>query len=257
MRLLLPFLIVPLLAGGSAWARPVEGLTHCETVVTGQGEAERDRGLGLCLAEVLVRVAGRPDLAADPRLPALQARAPALATALEYEDRMKGLPIGDEQGTRDRPFFLRATFDTAGVNAMLASLGHSPWPADRPVLGVVVTSRQGDRQWQVTRQDPGATRAAQVEALEAAARRFGLPLALPEREGPEGEDAAVTADAILTGDLVFDEAGLGWRAVWSMPGRPVPPWTIAGVSFDDAFRAGIAGAASILSASILSGGPQP
>ena len=251
MRMALPFLIAALFVGGPAQAsppaRPVEDLTHCETVVTGQGEEERNRGLGLCLAEVLVRVAGRPDLAADPRLPALLAQAPSLVTALEYEDRMKGLPIGDEQGTRDRPYFLRPTFDAAGIAAMLASLGRQPWPADRPVVGVIVTSRRGDRQWQVTRSDSGATRAAQVEALEAAAARFGLPLALPEREGE-----AIAADAMLTGDLVFDEAALGWRAVWSMPGRAVTPWSVTGVSFDDAFRAGIGGAASV-----LSGGPQP
>ncbi|PWR20618.1 DUF2066 domain-containing protein [Zavarzinia compransoris] len=232
-------------------ARVVERLTACETVVTGQGEAERARGLGVCLAEVLVRVAGRPDLADDPRLPALQARAAEAIVSLEYEDRMKGLPLGDEQGTRDRPFFLRPTFSPGAIDGMLAALGRRPWPADRPVLGVVVVSRRDGRDWLVSRGGPGVTRGAQVEALDAAAARFGLPLVLPDAaaapdgSAPDSVAAGLAADTVLTGDLVWDEAATGWRVTWTLAGQA--PWSLAGVSFDDAFRAGIGGAAGILS----------
>lgn len=258
LRILLGSVLPCLVLSPAAGARPVDGLTGCETVVTGQGPTERDRGLGVCLAEVLVRVSGRPGLASDPRLPALMPRAATALRNLEYEDRMKALPVGDEQGTRDRPFFLRPTFRDDAIAAMLAELDLVPWPADRPLLAIVVTSHRDGKDWLVARGAPGVTLGAQVESLEAAGQRFGLPLVLPEAsalapgEAPEALAARLGGAAMLVGDLTWDEAVPGWRVTWTLPGRDVKPWSRQGVSFDDAFRAGVGGAASV-----LSGGPQP
>ncbi|MFZ2870520.1 DUF2066 domain-containing protein, partial [Zavarzinia sp.] len=154
----------------------MDKLTWCETLVTGQGEAERARGLGVCLVEVLVRVSGRPALAEDARLQVLLPGAAGAVLDLEYEDRMKALPVGDEQGTRDRPYFLRPTFRDDALRNMLAGFGLKPWGADRPVLAVVVTSHRDGRDWTVARGIAGVTAGAQVEALDAAGARFGLPL---------------------------------------------------------------------------------
>lgn len=245
-------------AATSAGARPVDRLTACETLVTGQGEAERTRGLGVCLVEVLVRVSGRPALADDARLQVLVPEAARAVLALEYEDRMKALPVGDEQGTRDRPFFLRPTFRDDAIADMLAGFGLRPWGADRPVLAVVVTSHRDGRDWIVARGIAGVTAGAQVEALDAAGARFGVSLALPEVAGltpgqaPADLATRLGGEAMLIGDLTWDESAPGWRVTWEMPGRAVKPWSRRGLSFDDAFRAGIGGAASI-----LSGGPQP
>ncbi|MDD3445425.1 MAG: DUF2066 domain-containing protein [Zavarzinia sp.] len=242
-------------------ARPVEGLTNCETVVTGQEATERARGLGLCLAEVLVRVSGRPALAADPRVEALKPQASAALLDLEYEDRMKALPLGDEQGTRDRPFFLRPRFRPDAIEGMLAELGVALWPADRPVVGVLVTVQREERRWLVAPGVAGVTANAQIEALRAAGDRFGVPLALPAPGvvSPDGDGvpeppadfaARLGADAVLAGHLVWDEAALGWRVTWVMPGRDVAPWSAVGVSFDDAFRLGVGGVAAALSGNV-------
>lgn len=259
MRLLLSgILAFAFCAAGPAGARPVDKLTACETLVTGQGEAERSRGLGVCLVEVLVRVSGRPALAEDIRLQGLLPGAAAAVHDLEYEDRMKTLPVGDEQGTRDRPFFLRPTFRDDAITNILAGFGLKPWGADRPVLAVVVTSHRDGRDWIVARGIAGVTAGAQVEALDAAGARFGVPLTLPEvagltpGEAPADLAARLGGEAMLIGDLTWDESAPGWRVTWEMPGRAVKPWSRTGVSFDDAFRAGVSGAASI-----LSGGPQP
>ncbi|PWR24470.1 DUF2066 domain-containing protein [Zavarzinia aquatilis] len=259
MKPWLPVLLFGLLcASSAAEARPVEHLNACETLVTGQGEAERARGLGVCLTEVLVRVSGRPGLADDPRLQTLIPGAARAVLDLEYEDRMKALPVGDEQGTRDRPFFLRPTFRDDAIGNMLAGFGLKPWGADRPVLAVVVTSHRDGRDWVVARGVTGVTAGAQVEALDAAGNRFGVPLILPETAGlapgeaPADLAARLGGEALLVGDLSWDETAPGWRVTWSMPGQAAKPWSRGGVSFDDAFRAGVGGAASI-----LSGGPQP
>ncbi|MCF4165473.1 DUF2066 domain-containing protein [Zavarzinia compransoris] len=236
---------------GDAAARVIDRPTWCETIVTGQGPAERERGLGICLVEVLVRVSGQPAVADDPRLEAMKMRARDALQDLEYEDRMKGLPLGDEQGTRDRPFYLRPTFEPAAIEAMLADLGLRVWPADRPVLAVVATAEQYARRWRVVPGVDGVTAGAQVEALLAAGARFGVPLVLPATDDPAPADSAPAgADALLVGHLVWDEAGLGWRVTWTMPGRDVAPWSGSGISFDDAFRLGIGRAAAVLSGAV-------
>jgi len=259
--LLLLGLVVPL---APATARMMDGLTRCETTVTGQGEAERNRGLGICLTEVLVKVAARPGLADDPRLAGLLPAAAGAVESIAYEDRMKDLPVGDEQGTRDRPYYLRVTFRAGTVVDMLAALGLKPWGADRPVLGVVVVSKRDGQAWIVARGIPGVTKGAQVDALDDAGRRFAMPLALPEQAAlvslgldpaaplPADLAAKLGADALLTGTLDWDDAALGWRATWTLADSKAAPWSLAGVSFDDAFRAGVGGAAAL-----LSGADQP
>lgn len=222
-------------------AATVDRLTWCETMVTGQGEVERARGLAVCLPEVLVKVSGDTRLATDHRVAALALRAGDFVASLEYEDRMGHLPLGDEQGTRDRPFFLRPTFAPAKIDALLADLGARPWGAERPVVAVMVTAHRDGQSWLVARGIRGVTRGAQVEALDAAGRRFGVPLVLPSVDRP-GEPPA--GDVLLTGDMTWDEAQLGWRTDWHMNGKN---WSVEGVSFDDAFRAGIGGAARLLS----------
>ncbi|RJF80641.1 DUF2066 domain-containing protein [Oleomonas cavernae] len=249
-----------LLAASSALAAPVEKLTWCETMVTGQGEAERARGLAQCLPEVLVKVSGDPRLAADPRVEPLAARAGEFVASLEYEDRMKALPVGDEQGTRDRPFFLRPTFDAAKIDTLLGELGTTAWGADRPVVAVIAVAHRDGDTWIVARGIKGVTRGAQVEALDAAGRRFGVPIALPQVDRldalgltpaappPAAIIKALGADALLVGDMTWDEARLGWRTDWRMVNdQATKSWSVEGVSFDDAFRAGVGGAARILS----------
>ena len=49
-------------------------LYRSQTVVTGQGEANRNIGFAACLEDVLIKVSGALQLAGDPRLAAYQSQ---------------------------------------------------------------------------------------------------------------------------------------------------------------------------------------
>jgi hypothetical protein len=52
----------------------------------------------------------------------------------------------------------------------------------------------------------------------------------------------------LAGRLVWSDAALGWIAEWRLATADrMHRWRIRGVSFDDAFRSGLRGAAQVLS----------
>src|ERR1700720_3552077 len=85
-------------------ASAADDLYRAQAIVTGEGEAERARGFALCLEAVLVKVSGDPRLQGDPAAAALQAQAAGFVTGFDYHDRMAGIPVHDEQGTRERPF---------------------------------------------------------------------------------------------------------------------------------------------------------
>ncbi len=96
------------------------------------------------------------------------------------------------------------------------------------------------------------------EAMAEAAGRYGMPVALPgealaadagvDDRGLEALRGAAGADVALAGTLAWSGADLAWNADWRLVvgGRPYR-WSAYRVSFDDAFRAAIGGAAQILS----------
>jgi hypothetical protein len=184
--------------------------------------------------------------------------------AYRYHDRKEGIPIHDEQGTRDRPFDLFCTFNRTGIDALLASLHEKPWTAPRPKIAVILGVHHGVLDYVLTRngdhgQDQRASLrqeserrgltmvlpdTAQAEKLRLTAR--GLIAAAPRR--PETMAGTIGGDLALSGGLVWNEKILGWvcqwRFVWH---RRTYSWRLRGVSFDEAFRSGVGGAALILS----------
>jgi uncharacterized protein len=68
---------------------------------------------------------------------------------------------------------------------------------------------------------------------------------------PRRLDAAATTmggDLALGGSMLWSEAALGWIADWRLGAQGKSyRWQVRGVSFDDAFRDAMAGAAQILS----------
>jgi hypothetical protein len=89
------------------------------------------------------------------------------------------------------------------------------------------------------------------EAFTAASDLTGIDVVFPS-EGRLQADS--TAGAIpLSGDLEWNESALGWVATWTLSDQQngIEPhdvtWQVRGVSFDDAFRAALQGAAQILS----------
>jgi hypothetical protein len=249
---------------GGARAGDVDDLYQAQTIVTGQGEESRGPGFAACLEQVLVKVSGDPRLSGDPGVAALAGRAGALVAEFQYRDRMAGIPVHDEQGTRDRPYDLTVGFDPAKIDAALRTLRREPWRGPRPRVVAFVGVGLGGTTYLLA--SDGRRGLDQREALMAAAARFGLPLALPDQAAlaaaglsyaglpavdlPSLDAAASTmgGDLALAGNLLWSEQALGWIANWRLAARGEGHhWQIRGVSFDDAFRRAMAGAAQILS----------
>ena len=243
---------------------PAAELYRAQTIVTGQGEPNRSIGFASCLEDVLIKVSGALQLAGDPRLAAYKSRAADFVISHSYHDQMSGLPKGDEQGTRDRPYDLSADFDAGKIDGLLDALGLKPWLSHRPVLAVFVEMEQGARRYVVT--SDARQSDLQRDALRAAAAKRGMAIVLPDVAAwatTNSDGAALTAlppatlaagatalgaEVTLLGRLVWIEAELGWATEWRMEwqGRS-HRWQRRGVTFDDAFRQGIGGAAQVLS----------
>ncbi len=247
-------------------AAAAEDLYRAQTVVTGQGEPNRLIGFAACLEDVLVKVSGAERLAGDRRLAAYKSRAKDFVSAFDYHDQFSGKPKRDEQGTRDRPFDLTVDFDKAKIDGVLKALGVKPWLSRRPVLAVFVEMEQGERRFIVTAD--GTPSDLQRDALLAAAARRGMTVVLPTaaalaKSGIEGTELSMSTmpsstlvalaaeqggEVALVGRLVWNDWELGWSTQWQIDrqGRP-QRWRLRGVTFDEAFRRGVGGAAQVLS----------
>ena len=231
---------------------------------TGQGEETRGSALGRALEAVLVKVSGDPRLASDARVETIGATAADYVDSFSYRDRMAGIPVHDEQGSRDRPYDLTVVFRPDGIDEALDALGSAPWSGPRPELLVLVAVRNGSTEFILA--VDGAKGRDMREAMAAAAEQFGMQTTLPKeaalaeagiagRGGADLAPAALDALAIdsgadipLSGTLTWSDADLGWDAAWRMTADGIPyRWQAHRVSFDQAFRTAVGGAAQILS----------
>ncbi|WGR93722.1 DUF2066 domain-containing protein [Bradyrhizobium sp. ISRA443] len=253
-----------LIGSSGAMAAAADDLYRAQTVVTGQGEPNRIIGFGACLEDVLIKVSGQPALAGDKRLGAYKSRAREFVSDFSYHDQYAGKPHHDEQGTRDRPYDLTVSFDEQKIDGLLATLGLKPWKAQRPVLGVFVEMQQGPKDYIVTAD--GMQSDLQRDALSAAADKRGMRFVLPSAAAlaassitaadltkvPSAKLTPIAApqggEAALVGRLVWDDKDLGWATQWRIDWRGRSyTWRMRGVTFDEAFRRGIGGAAQALS----------
>ena len=190
--------------------------------------------------------------------------AKSFVKAFSYHDQFSGKPNRDEQGTRDRPYDLTVDFEEGKIDDILRALGLKPWLSHRPRLAVFVEMKQGPKNYIVTAD--GAQSDLQRDALLAAADRRGMGIVLPSAQAlaksnlngvelktvPSSTFAGVAAEqggeVALVGQLVWDDRKLGWATQWQMDwhGR-MHRWQVRGVTFDEAFRRGIGGAAQVLS----------
>jgi hypothetical protein len=239
-------------------------LYRAQAMVTGQGEANRIIGFASCLEDVLIKVSGAQKLAGDRRLAAYKSKAKGLVRAFSYHDQMSGTPTRDEQGTRDRPYDLIVDFDEKKIDDILKALGLKPWLSRRPVLGVFVEMQQGLKKHMVTA-DADQTELQRESLLDAAGKR-GMTIVLPSVAAlaklriNDVELGTMTSSTLasvaaeqggeiaLVGRLVWVDRELGWATQWQMDWRSrTHRWQVRGVTFDEAFRRGIGGAAQILS----------
>jgi hypothetical protein len=252
------------IADGWTAATTLDDLYQSQTIVTGQGEVNREAGFKTCLDAVLLRVSGDQRLLAKPEMAALRAKAGGFVAGFRYRDRMEGIPIHDEQGTHDRPHDLYCRYAPATIDGVLALLGGKPWRAERPRLAVFLSTRQGvrhfaldadDERGQLMRESFGnaATPLAMQVVFPKAAllSKAGLDDITMRDAAPTILDAAAKqagADKALAGSIVWSDSELGWIADWrlAMAGKTYT-WQVRGVSFDEAFRVAMRGAAQILS----------
>ncbi len=119
------------------------------------------------------------------------------------EDVLIDKPLGNEQGTYDRPFLLTPSGSPEpGLRAALAALGERPWAGPRPRVAPMLALRFRDgRETPLTADDPLVDRAR--AALAAAGARYAAPIALPMR---------AAADAVPAGAVaVPGRVEWGWR----------------------------------------------
>ena len=248
----------------STMAAAADQLYRAQTIVTGQGEVNRIVGFSVCLQDVLVKVSGALKLVGDPRLEEYKSHASDYVRAFSYHDQMSGTPTRDEQGTRDRPYDLIVDFDETRINDLLRTIGLAPWVSHRPVLAVFVEMEQGARQYIVT--SDARQSDLQRDSLFAAAEKWGMSIVLPTTAGLDKSGisaarfstlrsstlASAVADqggeVALVGHLEWVDRELGWATEWQMDwqGRS-HRWQLRGITFDEAFRRGLGGAAQILS----------
>jgi hypothetical protein len=257
-------LIAALACRAGALPAAAGNLYRAQAIVTGQGEANRIIGFAACLEDVLIKVSGALKLAGDPRLGVYKSRSADFVSGYSYHDQMSGTPKRDEQGTRDRPYDLVVDFEDKKIDDILKSLGLKPWLSRRPVLAVFVGMEQGSRQYIATSDAKQSD--LQRDSLLAAALKWGMTIVLPDVAAlakaninaaellttPPRRLASLAAErggeVILVGRLKWDDSELGWATEWRMDrdGR-THRWQLRRVTFDEAFRRGIGGAAQILS----------
>jgi len=257
-------LTVTLMCCGGTMATAADDLYRAQAIVTGQGEANRIVGFAACLEDVLIKVSGAQKLAGDRRLAAYKSNAKDLVGAFSYHDQMSGTPTRDEQGTRDRPYDLIVDFDEKKIDDLLRAFRLKPWLSHRPILAVFVEMQQGSRKYIVTADAKQSE--FQRESLLAAAATRGTSIVLPgvaalEKSGINAAELGTIpsstlasrasqqgGEVALIGRLVWVDRELGWATQWQMDWQSrTRRWRVRGVTFDEAFRHGIGGAAQILS----------
>lgn len=234
-------------------------LLASKAIVTGIGADNRILGFRQCIPSMLVRLSGDQRLLHHPGLPALLDQPERHVASYSYRDRLEGVPIHDEQGSYARPHDLTCRFDPSHALAMLAELGSRPWPTPRPGLAFFVHVEQAGRSFTLT--EGSAESPYMAESLALAAEPLALDVRLPASTGASTLDGALPGpDAFealarqsgvrvpLAMTLHWSDADLGWIARFRMvDASGMHDWSARGISFDEAFRVGVRGAAQILS----------
>ena len=226
------------------------GLYEASVIVTGTDARSRPAGLGQALAQVLAKVSGNPALLDDPQVAALAPAAPGLVAALAYLDQMSDQPRHDEQGSRDRPYDLVVRFDPPSLDALLQGLGETPWRTRPPVLvDLRIEPRSGPAMpLRADTVNDERHRAALLAAADLAGLQVVLPLDRTAGAGPARPDLAPPPPELVLRGTVSWVEGAGWAGRFTLPWRGRErAWTVEGVSFDEAYRTAMRGAARVLS----------
>jgi uncharacterized protein len=237
---------------------------QARAIVTGEREETRLPALGQCLKDALKKVSGDPNIDRDPRVEEFAKQAQAYVKDFSYRDRMEGIPIHDEQGTRDRPYDLTVDFHPEKIDDILLALGQKPWMARRPTIVVILAVKYEARSYLLTGDaDEGFD---QRESFMSAAWLTGMPMVLPS--SATLNEAGMTAEklpmasfadlkrierasgggTVLVGSISWNKGMLGWKGDWQLHSAGgLHDWQIQNVNFDTGFRSAMRGAAQVLS----------
>lgn len=253
---LLAWLAVPVLAHADD-----DVLYRSSVIVTGDREETRVPAIQQGFDLAAQKLTGDPDIGQNPLFASLAIGSRAMVWSYTYHDRMFGIPIHDEQGTRDRPFDLTFQFDRKRMNDAMAAMGEKPWLGARPRLAIVLKVTDMARSYLLVAD--GTHGSDLRSSFQDASARFAIPIVFarqtdlsaiaPERIDTISQEALADlkaklgADAILVGQLDWETSEHGWHAIWRLPlSDHNPSWEIAGVNFDAAFRNAVGGAAKRL-----------
>ena len=247
------------------FAETAENLYQAKSLVTGQRDETRIPGFERAIVDVLKKRSGDPRITGEEVAKNIEGRIQDYVKSYTEQDRMEGIPIHDEQGTRDRPFELTVTFHRNKIDALLKKMGSMAWTQPRPKTLVFLTITTDAGSYILTKDDEDRG-IDQRESLLAAAWQAGIPLSLPSMVslGEAGltpttlENIETTkiqelisandADVAMIGSITWTRGMKGWRAVWTFETNGiVHAWKIDGVNFDAAFRNGMWGEVQILS----------
>jgi len=189
-------------------------------------EAERARGLREIMGILVVKATGRPELAGGPVAAAFMSTPKRYVAQFCYEDRNRHLKVNDEQGTRERPHFLRVSADEDRFEQDLAKAGLTVW-RDRPSVSVLLTVTNARGTFAVAEEGPARTEPATLmvggkpirlasgkwdgfevrDTIKTFGERYGLTLILPS--AGDGSDANDLASCVTyQGALALGEDGL-------------------------------------------------
>jgi hypothetical protein len=245
---------------------PPQTLYQSMYVVSGKSPERRPVGFREALRRLMVKVSGDRRLADDPAVAKMIEHAEDYVVDFSYLDLKQGIKLSDEQGSYDRPHYLTVTFDQKKIDAALAAIGRKPWIGPRPKFTVFLAVRHDPKSYIVDADDPRDD--LMRESAGNASLLYSMPIVFPHKDAlpsnfstfdaaklarPTDLEAAAKAaggDAAIVGTLDWSDADHGWIADWTIEkdGKPVH-WQKRGISFDDAFRDGLSGAALVLSGS--------
>lgn len=264
MNRLICFVLVCLLSPAAHAAEAADDPYRVQAIVTGKGEKNRQLGFRDCLDKVIVRVSGDQRLLDKPELASLRDRAGDFVASFTYRDRLSNIPIHDEQGSYDRPHDLTCTFDRTKLDAVLAGLGSRPWLSVRPTVVPLLAVERGGKRFVLTA-DGGDGPFMDVSFV-AAAGLVAMSIDLPKTTVVSGATldagtlwqtnqatldrlaAEAGGDVPLLGRLAWSDKDFGWVADWRIAFEgETYAWQARGVSFDEAFRVAMRGAAQVLS----------
>lgn len=219
---LLGALLLVKLVAAPALAARVEGLYNAQLLVAEQSIRVDPALASQALEQVVVKVTGRRDLLASPRLRQQMADPLRLIQQFSYQSTTR--PMATADGREVLAQRLNIDFNPQLIDRMLADAGIRPLGATRPgVLVWIIEERQGGREYLGRSEDPV------FDAMLTRARERGLPIFRPlmdledEQALPVGDawgffgdsilraSQRYQADSVLVGRVYRDG---GWKSEW-------------------------------------------